>query len=165
MVELAGMAVASFQMATSALRVEPEKLGWILTEETRTRTPPVLRFCGWLAGVSASLRSCHCLTKLPARTVRVEAVWPSVQWAAVTTVRESRREPPQKWEPLRWRLTMKGKSPAAAVVPPTIWTESWGVGAAETVEAMRPAMSALYCILTKSLGVRGVSVGRGSASG
>lgn len=117
------------------------------------------RFC------FAGERGCRCLTKLPARTVRVEAVWPSVQWAAVTTVRESRREPPQKWEPLRCRLTMKGKSPATAAVPPTMATESWGVGAAETAEAMRPAMSALYCILTKSLGVRGVSVGRGSASG
>lgn len=44
MEELVGMAVASFQMATSLLRVELEKLGWTLTEETRTRVPPEPRF-------------------------------------------------------------------------------------------------------------------------
>jgi hypothetical protein len=38
------MAVASFQMATSLLRVELEKLGCTVIEETRTRVPPELRF-------------------------------------------------------------------------------------------------------------------------
>jgi hypothetical protein len=44
MVLLVGMLVASFQMATSLVRVELEKLGCTLMEETRTRVPPELRF-------------------------------------------------------------------------------------------------------------------------
>jgi hypothetical protein len=44
MVEEVGMAVASFQIATSLLRVEEEKLGCTVTEETRTTVPPELRF-------------------------------------------------------------------------------------------------------------------------
>ena len=44
MIELVGMAVASFQIATSLLRVELEKLGCTVIEETRTRVPPELRF-------------------------------------------------------------------------------------------------------------------------
>ena len=38
----------------------------------------------------------------------------------MTTVFALMREPPQKWEPLTCRETMKGKSPAAAASPPTM---------------------------------------------
>jgi hypothetical protein len=44
MVELAGMEVASFQIATSLSRVELEKLGWVEMEATLTSTPPEARF-------------------------------------------------------------------------------------------------------------------------
>lgn len=42
------------------------------------------------------------------------------QWAAVRTHWSLMREPPQKWLPLRCRLTCHGQSPAAALLPPTI---------------------------------------------
>jgi hypothetical protein len=45
MVELVGIEVASFQIATSLSRVELEKLGWVLMEDTLTSTPPEARFC------------------------------------------------------------------------------------------------------------------------
>lgn len=43
-VELVGTLVASFQMATSLLRVDSEKLGCTLIDDTLTRVPPELRF-------------------------------------------------------------------------------------------------------------------------
>lgn len=55
------------------------------------------------------------LTRDPAR---IEYVPPTSQWAAVTTVLALSREPPQRWLPLRWRLTMKGNSPSLAGEPP-----------------------------------------------
>lgn len=42
------------------------------------------------------------------------------QWAAVRIHWLSMREPPQKWLPLRCRLTCQGQSPDVASAPPTI---------------------------------------------
>jgi hypothetical protein len=33
------------------------------------------------------------------------------------------REPPQKWDPESWTLTMKGRSPEEAATPPTMSSE------------------------------------------
>lgn len=55
-----------------------------------------------------------------------------------------RRVPPQKWDPLEvCTLTMKGNSPAAAAVPPTIWvviSSSCGMGPANERAGIARAM-------------------------
>lgn len=79
------------------------------------------------------------LTKEPTRTAVLETEPMTLlteQWAAVTTVLPLMRVPPQTWRPPTWRETMKGYSPAAAVVPPTMFSSGtsshWGVGAERT---------------------------------
>jgi hypothetical protein len=81
MVELVGMDVASFQIATSLSRVELEKLGWVLMEETLTSTPPEARFYREVSldCIRARAQEQALLTRDPARTLREEAVCPTVQ--------------------------------------------------------------------------------------
>jgi hypothetical protein len=155
MVELAGIEVASFQIATSLSRVELEKLGWVEMEETLTRTPPEARFWKNVSLKLFRVKYQALLTRDPARTVREEAVWPTVQWAAVSTVLAFSSEPPQKWEPLFCRETMKGKSPATAATPPTIPADSVAnCGAARAIAGIARARSALTIVLTDGMGGR-----------
>ena len=81
-----------------------------MMDETPTRTPPEFLFYERvnlgpknfqdqgleLSYRAQSVKSLVQLTKLPARTERREAVWPTPQWAAVMTVFAFRRDPPQK---------------------------------------------------------------------
>lgn len=131
-------------------------------EETWTRTPPEFLFCMANQFVASTGGEGRKLTRLPARTLSVEAVWPTAQWAAVTTVLAFNNEPPQKWEPLFCRLTMKGKWPEEDGAPPTMSLSSvpgLGVGAAKVRAGIASARKrSLNCIVTARRGEAGLDL-------